>query len=119
MLNGSLLVLFIVVAILAGVVVGFVLKQMFTAKKIKSSESLTARIVEEAKKEAETIKKEAILQAKENLLKMKADFDRETKEEEVILTDWKNASAPKKKIWINGSMRWRKKNQVLKDVKNQ
>ena len=36
--------------------------------------------MEESKKEAETIKKEAILQAKENLLKMKADLDRETKE---------------------------------------
>ena len=82
MLNGSLFVLIIVVvvAILAGIVLGYIFKQMFAAKKIKSSESLAARIVEEAKKESETIKKEAILQAKENLLKMKADFDRETKD---------------------------------------
>ena len=82
MLNGSLfvLVIVIVVAILAGIVLGYIFKQMFAAKKIKSSESLAARIVEEAKKESETIKKEAILQAKENLLKMKADFDRETKD---------------------------------------
>ena len=82
MLNGSLfvLVIVIVVAILAGIVLGYIFKQMFAAKKIKSSESLASRIVEEAKKESETIKKEAILQAKENLLKMKADFDRETKD---------------------------------------
>ena len=80
MFNGGLSVLFIIVAVLAGAVVGYVLKQLFTAKKIKASESLAARIVEESKKEAETIKKEAILQAKENLLKMKADFDQETKE---------------------------------------
>jgi ribonuclease Y len=80
MLNGSLFVLFILVAVLAGIVAGYILKQIFTAKKIKASESLAARIVEESKKEAETIKKEAILQAKENLLKLKADFDRETKD---------------------------------------
>ena len=80
MLNGGLFVLFIIVVVLAGAVVGYVLKQIFTAKKIKASESLAARIVEESKKEAETIKKEALLQAKENLLKMKADFDRETKD---------------------------------------
>jgi ribonuclease Y len=80
MLNGSLFVLFILVAVLAGVVVGYILKQIFTAKKIQASESLAARIVGESKKEAETIKKEAILQAKENLLKLKADFDRETKD---------------------------------------
>ncbi len=80
MLNGSLLVLVIIGAILAGAFGGYILKQMSAAKKIKSSESLSARIIEEAKKESETIKKEAILQAKENLLKMKGDFDRETKE---------------------------------------
>jgi len=80
MLNGSLFVLVILVAIIAGIVAGFILKQLLATKKIKSSESLAARIVEESKKEAETIKKEAILQVKENLLKMKADFDRETKD---------------------------------------
>jgi ribonucrease Y len=80
MLNGSLFVLVIFGAIIAGIIVGYILKQVFSAKKVKSSESLAARIVEEAKKESETIKKEAILQAKENLLKMKADFDRETKD---------------------------------------
>jgi ribonucrease Y len=81
MLNGSLYVLIIIVAaILAGIVLGYFFKQMFAARKIKSSENLAARILEEAKKESETIKKEAILQARENLLKMKADFDRETKD---------------------------------------
>jgi len=38
-----------------------------------------ARIAE-SKKEAETIKKEAILQSKENLLKMKAEFDSDRRE---------------------------------------
>jgi ribonuclease Y len=80
MSNGGLYVLVIFVAILSGAVVGYILKQLFSAKKIKASESLAARIVEEAKKESETIKKEVMLQAKENLLKMKADFDRETKD---------------------------------------
>jgi ribonuclease Y len=80
MFNASLLALVIVVAMVAGVVVGFILKQMLTAKEITSSKKLMARIAEEAKKEAETIKKEAILQSKENLLKMKAEFDSESKE---------------------------------------
>ena len=80
MLNGSLYVLVILVSIVAGIIVGYIFKNIFSAKKIKSSESLAARIVEESKKEAETIKKESILQAKENLLKIKADFDKETKD---------------------------------------
>ncbi|HQM45272.1 MAG: ribonuclease Y [Syntrophaceae bacterium] len=80
MFDGSVNVLLIAVAVLAGGVGGFILKQIFADKKVKASESLAARIVEESKKEAETIKKESILQVKENLLKMKADFDQETKE---------------------------------------
>ncbi|PKN76853.1 MAG: ribonuclease Y, partial [Deltaproteobacteria bacterium HGW-Deltaproteobacteria-10] len=80
MFNGSLLVLVIFGSIVVGVICGYLLKQLSAAKKIRSSESLSARIVEEAKKESETIKKESILQAKENLLKMKGDFDRESKE---------------------------------------
>src|SRR4030042_1532296 len=66
MLNGSLFVLVILVAVIAGIVIGFVLKQLFAAKKIKSSESLAARIVEESKKEAEAIKKEEVLPVKKN-----------------------------------------------------
>ena len=80
MLNGSLYALIILAVMLAGIVIGYIFKNIFSAKKIKSSEGLATRIVEEAKKEAETIKKEAILQAKENLLKIKADFDKETKD---------------------------------------
>ncbi len=80
MLNGSLWVLVIFVAIVVGIIGGYLLKQLSSAKKIRSSESLSARIVEEAKKESETIKKEVILQAKENILKMKGDFDKESKD---------------------------------------
>ena len=76
----EIVIFIILAAVLAGIAAGFILKQLFTAKKTKASESLAARIVEESKKEAETIKKEAILQAKENFLKLKADFDRETKD---------------------------------------
>jgi ribonuclease Y len=41
---------------------------------------LSARIVDEAKKESETIKKEAVIQAKENLLKVKTEFEKDTRE---------------------------------------
>lgn len=67
-------------SIAIGISIGYFLKQKVAQKKLASSESLSARIVDEAKKEAETIKKEAMLQAKENLLKLKADFENETVE---------------------------------------
>jgi ribonuclease Y len=65
---------------LLGALVGFLLRQKLFRNHQASSETLSARIVDEAKKEAETIKKEAIIQAKENLLKVKTEFEKETRE---------------------------------------
>ena len=61
MLYNGMLILAIVVALAVGVAVGYVFKQRLSRKKLESSENLSARIIDEAKKEAETIKKEAIL----------------------------------------------------------
>ena len=75
-----MLMLVIVVALAGGVAVGYVFKQRLSRKKLESSENLSARIIDEAKKEAETIKKEAVLQAKENLLKVKTEFERDSRD---------------------------------------
>ena len=77
--NG-MLILAIVVALVVGVAVGYVFKQRLSRKRLESSENLSARIIDEAKKEAETIKKEAVLQAKENLLKVKTEFERDSRD---------------------------------------
>ena len=63
-----------------GVTVGYVFHKAQVRKKIESSENLSARIIDEARKEAESIKKESILQAKDFLLKAKSDFERDSKE---------------------------------------
>lgn len=76
----SLSVLILVIAVVSGIIIGFILRQVIAAREMHSSKKLMARMAEEAKKEAENIKKEALLQAKENLLKMKAEFDAEAKE---------------------------------------
>ncbi|HON58428.1 MAG TPA: ribonuclease Y [Smithella sp.] len=76
----SLSVLILVIAVVSGIIIGFILRQVIAAREMRSSKKLMARMAEEAKKEAENIKKEALLQAKENLLKMKAEFDAEAKE---------------------------------------
>ncbi len=78
--NSVMLILAIVAALAVGVVAGYVVKERLSRKKLESCENLSARIIDEAKKEAETIKKEAILQAKENLLKVKTEFERDTRD---------------------------------------
>jgi ribonuclease Y len=77
-MNG-LTILIVVAAVVGGVLLGYLLRKKVSSKILESSENLSARIVEEAKKEAETIKKESMLQAKDNLLKAKNEFEKETR----------------------------------------
>jgi len=85
MLDGLMILIFVVLGGAGGLILGYLLKDRISRKKRLSSESLAARIVDEAKKEAENIKKEAILQAKENLLKAKTEFEKESQERKAEL----------------------------------
>ncbi len=67
-------------SIIAGIILGYFSQKVISRKKLESSENLSSRIIDEARKEAENIKKESILQAKDYLLKAKTEFDRDTKE---------------------------------------
>ena len=71
--------------LIAGIALGYGLSRMLVKKRLQSSESLAERIVAEAKKDAETIKKESVLQAKETLLKTKADFEKDTRDRRIEL----------------------------------
>ena len=88
MVDYSLLLLFIVLAFIAGTLLGYLLHRILVQKKLQASESLAERIISEAKKDAETIKKEAVLQAKENLLKTKTEFEKDTRERKIELDNW-------------------------------
>ena len=73
-------ILIIILSLAVGLVLGYLVRQVMIKKKLAASESLSARIIEEAKKEAENIKKESLLQAKENLIKAKTELEKESKE---------------------------------------
>jgi ribonuclease Y len=74
------IIISLLAGLIAGGIIGFLLQQKLARKKLESSESLSSRILDEARKEAETIKKDSILQAKENLLRVKSDFEKDAKE---------------------------------------
>lgn len=80
MLYYNMVILIIFVSITVGMVLGYFLRKEISRKRLESSKNLSARIVDEAKKEAETIKKESVLQVKENLLKARVKFDDDTRD---------------------------------------
>jgi len=63
-----------------GVLAGFYLRRVIIESRIDSVENLAKKILDEARKDAEAIKKETSLQAKDQLFQMKVEFDKESKE---------------------------------------
>ncbi|HPQ45457.1 MAG TPA: ribonuclease Y [Syntrophales bacterium] len=80
MSNISFIILIVLGSVAVGVALGYLIRRIISSKMLESSENLSLRITSEAKKEAENIKKEAILQAKSTLLKSKGEFERETRD---------------------------------------
>ncbi len=87
-MDSNLILLIVSGTSLVGVLLGYGLNRMLGRKKLHSSESLAQRIIAEAKKDAETIKKEAVLQAKENLLKTKTEFEKDSRDRKVEIDNW-------------------------------
>ena len=67
-------------AAIACVIGGFFLNRFLGGKRTQDAQKGASEIRDLAKREADTIKKEAELQAKDLLLKMRQDFEKETKE---------------------------------------
>jgi len=67
-------------AAIAALVVGYMLRKYLAEAKIASAESEAKRILEEAEKDAEAKKREAILEAKEEVLKLRNEVEREYRE---------------------------------------
>lgn len=81
--NLTNIILIILVDIFVLVILGFVLYkaiQTATKKKVEALESEATNLVENAKRDAEALKKESILEAKEEVHKLRNDLDRDSRE---------------------------------------
>lgn len=81
-----------VICAVAGFIAATWLKTKSVKDKIIHAEEDARRILEEARHRSETLKKEAELEAKDVIFRMKSDFDAETKET--------RAEAKKKERWL-------------------
>jgi ribonuclease Y len=80
-MNGALYVIpAIIITAPLGFGLGYFLRKQVAEKKIKSAEERADEIVFEARKAAETAKKEKLLEAKEELHTLRADLEQETRE---------------------------------------
>ena len=70
-------------ALIVGVIIGYIvvsiIKQNADKKKINSAEQISRRIIDDANKDAESLKREAILTAKDEIYKLKQNIEQENK----------------------------------------
>ena len=69
-----------IIGLVIGALAGFFVRKKISEAKIGSAEDPAKKIVEEGEKTAETLKKEALIEAKEKILRDKAESEKEIKE---------------------------------------
>ncbi|MBR1677564.1 MAG: ribonuclease Y [Clostridia bacterium] len=111
-----------VVAVIVGVLcfkVGTKKAEKNRADKIGSVEREIAQMKEEAEQECKALKKEAILEAKEQDLKLRNDFERETKEKRVELQRMEQRLTQKDELLNKKDNNLLKKNEELEQQKKE
>lgn len=70
----------IIIAAIVGIAVGYLIRKSVGESKIQSAETEAARIMEEATRNTDAIRKEAILEAKDEAYKVRNEAEKEVKE---------------------------------------
>ena len=73
-------ILWIVISFGVGGLIAFLLKGKMMAHRVKAARTEAEKVIKDAQRASDTLIKEAKLEVKDRLFKMKSDFDRETKE---------------------------------------
>ena len=67
-------------ALAAGLLIGVLLRRKLVESRMASAEKAAEQIIEDGKKEADAIRKEAIIQAKDTVLEAKTEWEKEARE---------------------------------------
>ena len=80
----------LIVGIVIGIGVGFMIRKKIAEREISSAEEEAKRIINESIKSAESKKREALLEAKEEIHKNRTEYEREVKERRSELSKQEN-----------------------------
>jgi ribonucrease Y len=116
-----LVVIAAVIALLVGIVVGKLIFKANTDQKIQEAEIQSKKLLNDAQLQAETLKKEKLLEAKEKFVHLKAEHDKEVLDRNRKLGEVENRTR-QKEVSINqkeGSIdKQIKENEAIKDNLN-
>lgn len=100
-----------------GVLVGKVVSDKSRSKKIADTETIIAKMKEDAEQECKAIKKAAVLEAKEEDLKIRNDFERESREKRSELQRMEQRLNQKDELLAKKDANLLKKNEEIEQMK--
>lgn len=102
-----------IICAIIGIIVGFIVRKNISESKIGSAEEEAKRIVDDATKDAETKKKEILVEAKDEAHKMRNEYERENKERRNELQRSEKRLIKKEEMLDAKSMQVEKKEETL------
>lgn len=81
----TIIIIIALAGIILGIITGFLARKRIIEKKLETINSYSTKIINDAHKQAKSIKKDAMLRAKDTIYQMKLDFEKETKEKKSLL----------------------------------
>ena len=108
-----LVIVLIAAALALGLAVGFLLRRMIAEKKIGSAEQEAKRILTDCAQQAESLKKEKLLEAKEEILQRRNESEAEMKERRAEITRMERRLTQKEENLDQKSEALERKNEKL------
>lgn len=109
------------IALVIGIIAGKLIFSKNTQRKVEEAEQRSNKIISDAQLQAETLKKEKLLEAKEKFVQLKAEHDREVLEKNRRINDTENRAKQKEQTIthkLEQLERQSKDNEVIKDNLN-
>jgi len=111
-----------IICAIIGIAIGFIIRKNISESKIGSAEQEAKRIIDEVTKDAETKKKEILVEAKDEAHRMRNEYERENKERRSEIQRSEKRLIKKEEMLDAKSMQVEKKEETLqkklKEVEN-
>lgn len=75
----------LIISATIGIVVGFYIRKTIAEGKINNAEKVAEKIISDSKREAETEKKELLLEAKEEVHKLRSEIEKENRDRKSVV----------------------------------
>ncbi|MBT9173595.1 MAG: Ribonuclease Y [Syntrophomonadaceae bacterium] len=114
-MNAGQLLFIIIAAALGGAAVGYLFRKQMAEKKIRSAEEAVKIILDEGEKQAQALKREKLVEAKEEAYRMRKDLEQESRERRAEIQRQERRLQQKEEALDKKLLQMEKKDEEVRD----